>query len=452
MNYLKLMIIGLAFFSAAATALSEEPTVEAVFETRLKPIFNSPEPSSCVQCHLAAVDLKDYILPSSRETFLSLRDQGLINTKHPNQSKILHLISMGDSDPDIVSKRIHAENRRREYDAFSYWIRACCQNEDLVAAEPLDTDKKAGPILSNAIIRHARTDRLLDSFIRNVWSQRMRCFPCHTPAELEADNPMHAKPIQRHRDFVERYGARMNIFKQTPLETMRALIASSRINGNKQELKDGSLPLINLEKPALSLLVEKPTAKLPAKKPNGIIGEPSSRIPVSHMGGIKMHKGDQSYKAWVHWLEDYAASLKGRYESDEALPEDNWYPTQHVIRIMGVPESWPNLAPVQVFVHRWNAENQNWADEPTAFTQSLVTPRKIINGSLFLLATPGQRDQLDPIVTKLEPGKVQLRLFIDRDKILTESPTLLLNSRAPDTTYVLDAKFGIGFKNADIVK
>ncbi|MGI9467376.1 MAG: hypothetical protein ACR2OA_09670 [Rubripirellula sp.] len=81
-----------------------------------------------------------------------------------------------------------------------------------------------------------------------------------------------------------------------------------------------------------------------------------------------------------------------------------------------------------------------------------MTPRKIINGSLFVLATPDQRDQLNPTDTKLEPGKVQLRLFIDKDNALAKSPTLLLNSRAPDTTFTLDAKFGIGFKNADIVE
>ncbi|MGI9467377.1 MAG: hypothetical protein ACR2OA_09675 [Rubripirellula sp.] len=287
MNHCKLIITSLSILSFAATASSQEATPEAVFETRLKPIFNSPDPSSCIQCHLAAVDLKNYILPTSRETFISLRDQGLVNTQHPDESKILHLISMGDSDPDILSQRIHAKNRKREYDAFSHWIKACCQNEDLLAAKPLEINKKAGPVLSNAVIRHARTDRVLDSFIRNVWSQRMRCFPCHTPAELDSGNPMHKKPIQRHRDIVRQYGARMNIFKKTPLETMRGLIASSRIKGNKQEIRNGDLPLINLEEPALSLLVEKPTAKLPAKKPDGGISEPSSSTPVSHMGGVR---------------------------------------------------------------------------------------------------------------------------------------------------------------------
>src|SRR5262245_57106413 len=51
---------------------------QEIFERRIVPIFKSPNPSSCTQCHLAGVDLKDYILPSHEKTFLSLRDQGLI--------------------------------------------------------------------------------------------------------------------------------------------------------------------------------------------------------------------------------------------------------------------------------------------------------------------------------------------------------------------------------------
>ena len=111
MRYLQLIMACLIGMPLTSIAVSEEPSPESVFETRLKPIFDSPDPSSCIQCHLSAVDLKDYILPSSRETFLSLRAQGLIDTKRPDESKILHLIAMGDSDPDALSKRIHAKRR-----------------------------------------------------------------------------------------------------------------------------------------------------------------------------------------------------------------------------------------------------------------------------------------------------------------------------------------------------
>ena len=79
-------------------AAEDRPTPQQVFERRILPIFKSPDPSSCVQCHLSGVDLKNYILPSHEKTFVSLRDQGLIDLDRPDQSKILRLIKMGEED------------------------------------------------------------------------------------------------------------------------------------------------------------------------------------------------------------------------------------------------------------------------------------------------------------------------------------------------------------------
>src|SRR5262245_50835108 len=73
-----------------------EPTAAELFKKRILPIFDSPSPSSCVQCHLAGVGLKNYILPSHEKTFLSLRDQGLIDLDSPEKSKVLKLIQMTD--------------------------------------------------------------------------------------------------------------------------------------------------------------------------------------------------------------------------------------------------------------------------------------------------------------------------------------------------------------------
>lgn len=429
-----------------ANARAEETNSAAVFEHRIMPIFNSPDPSSCVQCHLSSVDLKTYIRPSSRETFLALRDQDMIDLKKPRESKILHLIAMGESDPDAMATRIHAKIRKKEYDAFATWIEACCQDDTLVSAASPQDGTHVGPDKPREVIRHARRDRVLDSFVRNIWSQRMRCFPCHTPSELDPNNPMHEKPIQRYKDFVAKYGARMAIFKESPERTLTSLVASSR----KQ---DGDhLPLISLSNPMESLLLLKPTAKLPLPGEDGKPGKPSSSIPVSHMGGIKMHKDDHSYKAFAAWLGDYANSVSGKYTDPESLPEDDWFPTEHVLRIKDLPADWPSLSTAQVFVHRWDSEKDAWFRQPVAFTQCKVTPRKIINGSLFLIAADDDRDSLDPTGETLQPGKVQLRIYLDRNEQLASEPTLLLNSRPPDATAEIEAKFQAGFKDADVVE
>src|SRR6187549_1628039 len=99
-----------------------DPSPEAVFEERIRPIFDSPNPSSCVQCHLAGVDLKHYIRPSHRETFLSLRDQGLVDLDRPEKSRILALITMGQEEKGAAL--IHQKNRTAEYEAFAAWVKA----------------------------------------------------------------------------------------------------------------------------------------------------------------------------------------------------------------------------------------------------------------------------------------------------------------------------------------
>ena len=116
--------VGLVFLLASAGGLAAddaaaESTPIELFEQRIMPIFKSPKPSSCVQCHLASVDLKEYILPSHEQTFVSLRDEGLVDVKNPSGSKILNLIRMGEKDLDKGAKLIHARTRKAGYEAFA---------------------------------------------------------------------------------------------------------------------------------------------------------------------------------------------------------------------------------------------------------------------------------------------------------------------------------------------
>ena len=101
-NILSVTLV-VVFCGTVATAQefsSEGLSSAELFNARIMPIFRSSDPSSCVQCHLSSVDLKNYILPSHEKTFLSLRDQGLINLEAPTKSKILTLIRMGNKDQD----------------------------------------------------------------------------------------------------------------------------------------------------------------------------------------------------------------------------------------------------------------------------------------------------------------------------------------------------------------
>lgn len=413
-------------------------STEDVFNQRILPIFRSPTPSSCVQCHLASVDLKDYILPSSEKTFVSLRDQGLIDLKRPAESKILTLIRMGEKDSEAKAKRIHKKMRDAELTAFASWIEACCKDDRL---RSLPASKVvAKPAHPDAVIRHARKSRIVDSFVRNVWSQRMRCFPCHTPHEIDPANPKHKIALKRQAEFAEKYNKgmlkRLHFFRETPEETLEYLLSDS------MKTPENRLPLINTAEPTKSLIVLKPTAKLPKRKADKTFEPPGYLEPVSHMGGLKMHKDDQSYKSVLAWIRDYSNLTSGRYTSVEDLPADNWYPTQKILRLRKVSNDWPVGTVFQLFVHKPGEA------EPIAFTQGTVTPRHIVNGALFLFGKSHVRADSQP---SIEPGDYVIKIYADRDEKIAEDPSAFLTEADLVGSLKHTAKWRNTFKLAELI-
>ncbi len=439
--------------SAPAEDKSNEGLSAAeLFDARIMPIFRSPNPSSCVQCHLSSVDLKNYILPSHEKTILSLRDQGLVNPDAPEKSKILTLIRMGDKDLDKGAKLIHEKTRRAEYEAFVDWIRACCTDERLLSLPPLSPEDRARPKNPDPVIRHARRSRVVDSFVRNIWSQRMRCFPCHTPHDIDKSNPRHQVAIRNMEKFKKQYPVevleRLDIFRETTEATLASLIEKSRA------AKDGERPMLDLKQPEQSLLILKPMSKIPKKRADGTFEIPRPGDPSSHMGGLKMHKDDQSYKAFVAWIRDYSNVVGNRYASVEDLPADNWFATKLVLRLTSAPEGWKVGTPVQLFVHRWNEETESWDDSAVAFTQGTVTPRRIINGMLFRLgpADPRKAAGLDRENARLPRGRYQVRVCVDQQGRLEKDPALLLGKDDyVGQAVIRSARWREGFRQAETV-
>jgi hypothetical protein len=431
-----------------ADVAAAKPTPIELFEDRILPIFKSPNPSSCVQCHLAAVDLKDYILPSQEKTFASLREQGLIDVANPEKSKILTLIRMGEKDLDKGARLIHEKTRAAEYEAFQDWIKACC-NDPVLRKLPLaKAADRARPKRDDVVIRHARKSRVVESFAQKIWSQRMRCFPCHTPHELHEDNPKHRRPIEKMKNMAEAHGKkvakRMRIFRETPEATLEYLIEDSR------NTPPGRLPLINLENPRQSLIVLKPASKLPRKIESGR-EKPSYVEPVSHMGGLKMHVDDQSYKSFLSWIGDYANVVNNRYASVDELPTDNWYASKHVIMVRDAPKSWSDLARVQFFVFGWDKKTGDWQRDPVAFTQGSVTPRRRVAGALFLLNAPAATDakKSDPESAKLAPGRYLIKAYLDSRRLLAKDPTVMLGDDDFFGQTEIQARWGIGFRESE---
>ena len=240
-------------------------------------------------------------------------------------------------------------------------------------------------------------------------------FPATRPLSSTPSAQQHPKARETHRQFEEQFGQRMNFFRETPEATLRQLIVSSR------KPAKGHLPLINVEQPAKSLLVLKPLAKVPDKDENGQFEKPSYAEPVSHMGGRKMFVDDQTYKSFLAWIQDYARVVGDQYASPGDLPLDNWHPTKQVLRLSDAPESWPTLTGVQLFVHAWNGDKAAWEPEPIAFTQGPVTPRHMVNGTLFLIALrKATRAKLDLRRPSLPPGKYLVKAYVDSQHRLAD--------------------------------
>lgn len=336
-----------AFVVLAISSAARADDPAKVFEQRIVPIFKSPNPSSCAQCHLAAVDLKDYILPSAKDTFLALRDQGLIDLEKPETSKILRLINRGANEK-AGANPIPVKQRQAEYDAFAAWIKACAADPALKNAP--NPDKAPQLVVKPAaVVRHARKDRLLESFESNVWALRFRCMNCHTEGTPQND---------KHR---KEYGDRVAWFKKAgPAATMEYILASK---------------LINPDDPEKSLLLAKPLGA------------------VKHGGGVKFVVGDQGYKAMRAWIEDVAAIKTGKYAKAADLPATGparkQFGTDIWLKIDKTQPGWGDKL-LQADVYAWDAKTGAWEKEPVATTDRKVWGKgRLWQHTLTLLAAPG---------------------------------------------------------------
>lgn len=345
-----------------------------VFEKRILPIFKSPDPSSCVQCHLAGVDLKHYIRSTHEETFLSLRDQGLIDLDAPEKSKILTLIRMSDPD-NAGAALVHEKARKAELAAFAVWVKASAADPKLRVAPKIAATDLAGPKRPAEVIRHARKDRLLVSFEQTVWAMRFRCMSCHTEGTPE------------NKKLVAEHGERVAWVKAGgPAATLAYLRASK---------------LIDPDKPENSLLVRKPLNA------------------VKHGGGQKFLPGDQGYKAYRTFLDDYARIVKDQYPDAASLPKPASGParfgTDIWLKLTNTPPAWSDRL-VQVDVYAWDAAKGAWEPDAIGTTDRKVWGQgKLWQHNLLLLAAKGSNRSTAwregrPTLPK---GRYLLKVYVD---------------------------------------
>lgn len=301
-------LIGVWLFLMAPLAAEDSLKV---FERRILPIMNSKNASSCSECHLSGVDLKDYIRASQAETFAALRNGGLIDVEHPEKSKLLDFIARAPEKPGLIQPEV----RKAELDAFQAWITAAVADPKLLAAT---TKLTVGPSVSDEVIRHARQDRVLQSFIDNIWLESGRCAGCHSS--------------DQNTEQVKKHGDQMSwIVPNDPAATLAILLDHD---------------LIDVDSPEKSLVIAKPTMQ------------------VKHGGGQKMVIGDRSYQQFMAFLSDYSASAKGTYQKAEDIPTPSRYvvaATDAWLKITDIPARYGKLV---LRAEVYPAEGNGWAKAP----------------------------------------------------------------------------------------
>ena len=377
-------LLSLTALLPAARGQDRALTARAVFERRILPLLKSPNPSTCSECHLSGVDLKDYIRPSEAQTFASLRDAGMIDIKQPEASHLLQLIQKSTPKTGLVTQKA----RGAEYAAFSDWIAAAVKDPSLRATPKLAADRRAGPQVSNAVLRHTRLDSVAASFERNVWSQEGRCMGCHRPGTRE--NAANAA----------KFGDRVNWFVPgDPEGTMRRLIDHK---------------LINVGDPEKSLFLLKPLNVVP------------------HGGGVKFLYGDAGYKQFRAWIEDYAASVKGKYRSEKELPkvsEDALVYTDCILTVNQTPETWGDKN-LRVDVHAWDPVKNAWTPAPIATGDRQVAAKgRTTNMWMWLIVPRGTAQETAARQNpRLSPGRYLLKYYSDTQGKLARDYTLPTNS------------------------
>jgi hypothetical protein len=305
---------------------------------------------------------------------LSLRDQGLIDLNAPKKSKILTLINMRDKNQGAAL--ISEKTRKAEYDAFAAWIEASVKDEQLLKAPPLDKKEQAAPARPVEVIRHARKDRLLESFTKNIWSMRFRCMTCHIEGDKQCE-----KLRQEHGDrvaWMKRGG---------PQPTLDYLLSKTK--------------LINTEDVTKSQLLTKPLME------------------VKHVGGKKFLMGDLGYKAFRAFLDDYANIMADKYATVADLPRDDktaYFGSDVWLKITNTKPEWGEKL-LMATVHAWDPQKKTWEEAPIAMTDRGVNGKlRLWQHSLTLAAPKGSARAKAWLAgpAALPAGRYLVKVFVDR--------------------------------------
>lgn len=391
------LLTGLLLSSGNAPLVTAADASRALFEKRISPILQSPKASSCAECHLSGVDLKDYIRPTERETFVALKSAGLIDVNRPRASKLLDFIRRAPEKSPLITQKVRDE----ELAAFIAWIEAAVADPALKNAKAEQTP--IGPTLPEEVIRHTRRDAVLRQFDELVWSEVARCAGCHSP--------------KQNQQQVAKHGQRVSwIVPDDAAATLQKLVDAG---------------IIDIEKPAESLLLAKPLMKVP------------------HGGGQKMLIGDRSYQQFRSFLEDYAKAVQGGYRAAEQLPQPSaelGRATDIWLKLTEVPAEWDGLH-LQVDLYRADPQAPGgWSRDRYATSDRAVFGKgKLWQHSLSVTAPRDAARARQLGGNSLPSGRYQLVVRLDKAKRLQQDPTAQLGDGDIVGRATIDSRWPAGY-------
>lgn len=373
----------------------------AIFKKRILPIMQSPKPSSCTECHLSGVELRNYIRPDQAATFAALRDRGLIDVKTPAKSKILEFIARKPEQTSLITEKV----RQQELAAFRAWILAAARDPELLSAKT--NDESLPTQVPVEIVRHARKDRVLASFIENIWSEVNRCAACHSP--------------DQNQKQVKEFGEQVSwITLRNPRATLDHMLEAG---------------LIDTENPTDSLLLAKPT------------------LQVEHGGGQKLLIGDRTYRQFLRFIEDYASIVGGKYTSADQLPPpatEFSEATQIWLKLAEVPERFDKQL-LRVDVYR--REPAGWSKTRWATGDRAVFGKGQLWQQHLSITAPRDSDRAEAFRRKpeLPTGKYLLKIYVDQKNRLAQETTATLGPDDLVGEVVVKTAWPIGYGKMTVV-
>jgi hypothetical protein len=260
------------------------------------------------------------------------------------------------------------------------------------------------------VVRHLRRDRVLTSFVDNVWSEVGRCAACHSPDR-------NGKQVKEHGEHISwiRLGD-----PQATLDHLR------------------EHELINISAPEKSLILLKPLNQ------------------VKHGGGQKMLVGDRTYKQFRAFLDDYAASLAGKYQSPAELPQSRAEVSQVTdiwFKLEGVPKEYDKLL-LQVDLYRWDEQAQAWSSAPWANGDRAVFGGGQLWQQHLSVTAPRDSERAKLLAANpfLPAGKYRAKIYLDRQKKLERDFRAELSDEELVGAVEFDSRWPSGYGKMTIVR